>query len=199
MKISSWLRPLVWWGYSAIAVTGVLGAAYVIMQQNYREGLNDPQIQLAEDGALKLVGGAVPTVLVPHEVAAAIDIQKSLSPWLTVYDSSGTLLESSAVYKGTPPKLPQGLFDTNTWSKAPMYTQNGMPETHVTWQPESGVREALVMVHASNGMYVASGRNMRDVEQRIEHAGEIVFAAWVVTLGALFGASLVGWWILKRP
>jgi hypothetical protein len=174
-----------------------MGAVYVSVQQDYREALNDPQIQIAEDAALKLSQGGTPAEVVPHEAAATVDIQKSLAPWVAVYDASGVPLESSGVYDGAPPKLPQGVFDVHTWSKAPMYTQNGMRESRFSWQPDEGIRQAVVLVHASNGMYVASGRNMRDVEQRIEHLGEIIFAAWVVTLGALLAASFIAGWVLR--
>ncbi len=191
------LNPFVLRVYLAVALTTIFVAMYIVVQQDYRTGLNDPQIQLAEDGALKLSLGAAPAVLVPREASASIDIQKSLSPWLVVYDQAGLVLESSAVLNNAPPKLPQGIFNTSTWSKAPMYTQNGMQESRVTWQPEAGVRQALVLVHVSNGMYVALGRNMREVEQRIEHLGEMLFAAWLVTLVALLLTSFPGLWYLK--
>ena len=45
------LEPLAWWCYSTIAVTGLCGLLFVATQQNFRQTLNDPQIQMAEDAA----------------------------------------------------------------------------------------------------------------------------------------------------
>jgi hypothetical protein len=172
----------------------VLVVVYVAVQQAYREGLNDPQIQMAEDAALKLQGGTALVDVVPAASSGTVDIAKSLSPWLVVYDA-GVPVQSTATYAGGAPKLPSGLLDASTWSKAKVFTYHGMQETRVTWQPEPGVRQATVIVHVSNGTYVASGRNMREGEQRIERLGEMLFAAWVVTLAVLlvlsFGYSVV--------
>jgi hypothetical protein len=193
----TWAEPLVWWAYTAVAVTCVLGITYAAVQQVYRTDLDDPQIQMAEDGALTIAKGGVPADVVPHGTALE-DMQASLAPWVAVFDQNGTPLESSATLNNAPPQLPKGVFDISTWSKAPMFLQNGMQETRFSWQPQPDVRQAVVLVKVQNGMYVASGRNMRDVEQRIEHEGELIFAGWVVTLGALLLASYIGWWLLTK-
>ena len=178
-----------WWTYSAVVVTCVLGVAYAIVQQDYRTGLDDPQIQMAEDGALVLAHGGVPADVVPH--SQPFDAEASLAPWIAVFDQNGMPLESSASIGAASLQLPKGLFDTATWSKAKMYYQNGMRETRITWQPNAGTRQAVVLVQTADGRFVASGRNMREVEQRIEHEGEIIFAGWLVTLAALLVASLL--------
>ncbi len=57
---------------------------------------------------------------------------------------------------------------------------------------------AVTLVATPDGKYyVASGRNMREVEQQIEHEGEIVFVVWLFTLVCLFVGSFIGWWLLK--
>ena len=157
--------------------------------------MNDPQIQMAEDGALVLAHGGVPADVVPH--GATFDAEASLAPWIAVFDQNGTPLESSASVGTAPLQLPKGLFDTSTWLKGKMYTQNGMRETRVTWQPNPETRQAVVLVQTTDGRFVAAGRNMREVEQRIEHEGEIIFAGWLVTLAALLVASFIGWQLLK--
>ena len=60
------------------------------------------------------------------------------------------------------------------------------------------MRQAVIVAHAKNGMYVAAGRNMREVEQRIEHEGEIMFVIWLFTLGCLCVASFIGWRLLTQ-
>ncbi len=185
-----------WWAYSAVAVTLVLGICYATVQQVYRTDLNDPQIQMAEDGALILAHGGVPADVVPHGVP--FDAETSLSPWIAVFDQNGMPLESTASIGTTVLQLPKGLFDTSTWLAGKMYVQNGMRETRVTWQPNADTRQAVVLVQTTDGRFVAAGRNMRDVEQRIEHEGETVFAGWLATLAMLLVVSLIGWRLLKR-
>lgn len=195
LKGTFW-ESLTWWAYAALAVTCVLGIAYVVVQQNYRTGLDDPQIQMAEDGALVLAHGGVPADVVPH--GTTFDAEASLAPWIAVFDQNGIPLESTASIGSEALQLPKGLFDTSTWLKGKMYTQNGMRETRITWQPNSDTRQAVVLVQTTDGHFVAAGRNMREVEQRIEHEGEIIFAGWLVTLAALLTASFIVWWLLKR-
>lgn len=189
-------KPLAWWAYSAVAVTGMLVVAYALVQQDYRTSLDDPQIQMAEDGALALAHGGEPADVVPH--SALFDAEASLSPWIAVFDKNGTPLESSATMGAEALQLPKGLFDTSTWSKAPMFVQNGMRESRFTWQPNAATRQAVVLVQTTDGRFVASGRNMRDVEQRIEHEGEMAFVGWVVILAGLFVASFITWRLLTN-
>ena len=189
-------EPLVWWAYSALAVTCVLGICYAVVQQSYRTGLDDPQIQMAEDGALALAHGGVPTDVVSH--GQPFDAEASLAPWIAIFDQNGLPLESTASIGSQALQLPKGLFDTSTWLKGKMYTQNGMRETRLTWQPNADTRQAVVLVQTTDGRFVAAGRNMREVEQRIEHLGEIIFMGWLATLVALLIASLVGWRLLRR-
>lgn len=201
MLKGTWLEPLVWWVYTSIAVTGVCVLAYAIVQQDYRENLNDPQIQLAEDAALALQNGATPADIVPHGIHL-VDIANSLAPWVAVYDQNGTPLEASGQLNGAPPQLPQGVFDTSTWSYPIIghhWNNSPVDQNRFTWQPSPDVRQAVILVYIpSRNEFVASGRNMREVEQRIEHEGEIVFVLWAFTLGCLLVASYIGWWLLKK-
>ncbi len=165
----SWL-PL------GIAVTGLCIGLYAVGQQNYRQNANDPQIQLAEDGAAALGRGAAPADIVPR--GQSIDIAKSLASFVAVYDEQGLPLESTGVLDGAPPKPSKDLFTNwKFWSHG-----------H-TWQPAPDVRIALVIVHVPSGGYVAAGRNMREVEGRIMSLGAKVFAGWLLLLCATFLAK----------
>lgn len=199
MLKGTWLEPLVWWAFAAVPVTLVLLVGYAVVQQNYREGLNDPQIQMAEDAALALKSGAQIDQVVP---TAKVNVAESLSPWLAVYNAQGVPLLASGQLDGAAPQPPQGIFDSSSWVKhqnGTFYDQGPVLETRVTWQPGSGVRQAIVVVKLSGPVYgfVIAGRNMREVEQRIEHEGEIVFAGWLATLIAMLAASYVAWWLLR--
>ncbi len=180
------IRTLISWLPLAVVTTLICMLVYATVQQNYRQSLNDPQIQMAEDGASKLAAGDVPASLVSRGVPL-VDIEKSLQPWIAVYDASGLPLESSAVLNGKPPQPPQGVFDS---AKDPELNKGGGPagENRVTWQPQTNVRQAIVVVWTpeQRGMFVVAGRNMREVEDREGQLSFMVFVAWVVTLGATF-------------
>jgi hypothetical protein len=186
------------WFYAAVAATLILGVAYAVLQQQYRQSLNDPQIQMAEDIAFGIEhGGGIENLILsegrPLQTATStqghIDIAQSLSPWVAYYDNSGNPLESTGLLGGQLPTLPKGVFDPSSWIKhqnGTFYNQSPIAETRFTWQPQSGVRQAVVLVKLADNSrgisYVASGRNMREGEQRIEHLGEMVFVGWLATL-----------------
>jgi hypothetical protein len=60
----------------------------------------------------------------------------------------------------------------------------------ITWQPEPGVRSAVVMVAYAHG-YVLAGRSLEQVELRESSLVLIVAAACAVTLAATLAATLV--------
>ncbi|MDE1925103.1 MAG: hypothetical protein KGH79_02900 [Patescibacteria group bacterium] len=200
MLKNTWLEPLVWWAYAAVAVTGMCTLVYSAVQQNYRQSLNDPQIQMAEDAAAALAGGAQIDQAIP---AGKVDIANSLAPWVAFYNSTGAPLLSSGQLGGAPPQLPAGVFDTSQWSNLIIgHHLNSAPanENRFTWQPEDGVRQAVVLVHLDGPAvygFVAAGRNMREVEGRESQLSFDVLMLWSFTLGCLFVASFAGWWLLK--
>jgi hypothetical protein len=64
----------------------------------------------------------------------------------------------------------------------------------VTWQPQSGVRIAAVVVPWQGGTVLA-GRSLAQVEIREDNALLIVLAAWLAMLVALTLASLAAAWL----
>jgi hypothetical protein len=160
------------WLPLAVVIIGMSGLVYVTVQQSLRMSLNDPQIQMAEDAASALAAGHDPTALIP---SINVDVSQSLAPFLIIYDDAGNIVASSAVLHGKTPALPSGVLD---------YTRtNG--ENRVTWQPESGVRLAAVVVRVGNGSgFVLAGRNMREVEKREDQTMQLSMLAMTVTLVA---------------
>lgn len=182
------VRALVFWLPLVVALTGVFGFSYLAVQQNYRQSLNDPQIQMAEDAAASLASDYTPANVVPRGVPL-INIATDLAPWIVVYDASGTPLESTAFLDNTPPRLPAGLFKPDEWVPQKMFTAPTGLETRVTWQPRPDVRQAVVLVQfqTPHGVgYVAVGRSMKTVKDRIINLTELVAIAWSVTALASF-------------
>ncbi|MBI1793681.1 MAG: hypothetical protein HYR70_05775 [Chloroflexi bacterium] len=165
MKIKNILRT---WLPLAVVITAFSVLVYAAVQQALRQGLNDPQVQMAEDAAYTLNNGAtVDSIAFGNKV----EMSRSLAPFLVVYDSSGKPVASSGVLKGQLPTVPDGVLDNAK--------QNG--ENRVTWQPDGDVRIATVIVPYQDG-YVLAGRNMREVEKRELQTEVFAGATWGLTL-----------------
>jgi hypothetical protein len=189
-------RAFLKWLPLGVAITLVCALLYATVQQNYRTSLNDPQIQMAEDAAIAVGNGASVQSVVP---VGNVDLEASLAPWVAVYDANGNELASSGELNSAPPKLPQGVFDISTWHS---FAEDGIKlqvpqnENRFTWQPQPDVRQAVVLVHASNGDFVASGRNMREVENREGALTLMVGIGWAVTMLATFVTQGITSWML---
>lgn len=175
MKLKNILRI---WLPIAVVTTAFSMLAYTTVQQSLRQGLNDPQIQMAEDAAYALNNGATIDSVMSGD---QIEMSHSLAPFLIVYDSSQKPVAGSGVLNGELPSLPDGVLD---------YTkQNG--EDRVSWQPNNDTRIAVVIVPYNNG-YVLAGRNMREVEKRELQTEGFAAATWALTLFASLAAIAFG-------
>ncbi len=125
-------RTFLYWLPLAFCLTVLAGLVYTAVQQNFRQGANDPQIQMAEDAAVQLQDGAQAQTVVG---SGKVDMSRSLAPFLIVYDATGHVLASSAQLNGAVPDIPPGVFNSVRASG----------EDRLTWQPQEGVREAAIV------------------------------------------------------
>ena len=137
------------------------------MQQALRHSANDPQIQMAEDTASLLSTNQLVQTVLPKN---AVDIGKSLAPYIIIYDTNGNVIASSATLHGQTPRLPPGVF-----------TDARQKELRFTWQPEEEVRSAVVIINYNNG-FVLAGRSLREVENREDHLTKEVFGVWALAI-----------------
>jgi hypothetical protein len=161
----------------AVAITALSGLVYVVGQQGQRTGANDPQVQLAEDAAVRLDAGETPAAVVG--TGPPVAIASSLAPFVVVYDAAGSALASDGQLDGRPPAIPKGVLES-----ARAHGVNA-----VTWQPRPGVRVATVTVPWKGGT-VTAGRSLRLVEERVDDLTRLVGLGWIVTLGATLVACL---------
>ena len=169
-------RILRLWIPLAVVITLLVGLIYATAQQVLRMTVNDPQIQVAEDAAVALSNGQSIDSVMP---SSKIDLAKSVALYVAVFDDSGKPIASSGMLHNQLPILPSGVFD--------YVRQNG--EDVITWQPEPGVRSAIVVMRyrsASPG-FVMAGRSMRDSEARTSKLELLLGAGW----GATCFAALV--------
>ncbi len=149
-------------------VTVMFVTIYAVVQQDERQSANDPQIQIAEDAAASLdSGGSFQSIILPTR----IDIAKSLGVFTAAFDDSGKPIGSSGYLNGELPTLPPGVFDS----------VRSEGEDRFTWQPENGVRDAVVVAKYSGG-FVMAGRSLREVEKRESALLAVIFASWAVSM-----------------
>lgn len=159
-----------WFGYAAM-ITLVCIIVYVTVQQSFRLSANDPQVQMAHDAALAIDKGVDPKSLPVTQTG--IEISQGLSPYVTVYDPSGNMVAGSATLNGKPLHIPRGVID---------YIRKNTRDA-ASWQPQPGVRQAMVGVSTAKGNYVViSGRSLAPTEERIARLGEQVLFGWVMSL-----------------
>jgi hypothetical protein len=177
---------LKYWLLMAVVITGLVGLCYAAVQQDLRQSANDPQIQMSEDIATKLADGQPIQNVVPSE---KVDIAKSLAPYIIVFDANGKPIASSAQLDGQIPTIPAGVTD--------YVKQNG--EDRITWQPQSGVRSAVVVTQfkGSNSGFVLAGRSLREVEIREDNILYLLTVGWIGMLFASFLATMIIFSILK--
>jgi hypothetical protein len=145
---------------------------------------NDPQIQIAEDIANQLTQGQNPQAFIP---STKVELSKSLATYIMLFDKDGKLTGSSVSLYGKDLSLPQGVFAAT--QKSPT------SETRFTWQPQSGIRSAVILDYYKGSVpgFVLIGRSIREVEVRESQQEYIVFAAWAVTmLVSLFTVFTLG-------
>ncbi len=161
----------------AVAITGVTLIAFGLAQQLNRQAAYDPQIQISEDVAGALDSGIQPQTIIGSR---KIDVSKSLSTFIIIFDKDGKPTTSSGILNGNIPTPPNGVFEfTST---------NG--QDRLTWQPADDVRIATIITKYNNG-FVLAGRNMREVEHRIQTLTKKVIFGWLVTLVGTLIAVLI--------
>jgi hypothetical protein len=184
MKILSYFK---FWFPTVTAATIICAFVYIAVQQDLRQSANDPQIQIAEDTADILSSGALPQSAVP---ASKTDIASSLATYVVIADSQGQAITSSALLNGKTPMPPLGVLESAL--------HRG--ENRVTWQPEPGVRSAIVVKPysslAANG-YVIVGRSLREVEKREAQLTAIAFLFWAAIMVIISIASYVWTRVIK--
>ncbi len=177
------------WVPIAVSLTCMCLILYVVTRESYRSSQHDPQMQIAEDSALRVSAGINPTTFAIKET---VDISVSLSSWLAIYDATGTPIVSTGLIDGEMPQPPAQVFHelrsrTIDVSTGPAQAKENL----ASWELPSGVRQALVVVQTKDHFIVA-GRSMREVDQRIWNMESAIGIGWVLTLLATFFAVWIG-------
>jgi hypothetical protein len=170
---------------SAMAIiTIIMGLIYASVQQTYRSNANDPQIQIAHDLRDYLQKGK------PLAFDDTVDLERTLSVFKEAYDENKNPIQSTGFLNGRMPQIPKDVFEH---AKA-----NG--EHWVTWQPQRNVRIALGIVSVNAGpiAYLAVGRSLREVEERVSRLITMVFIGWLLCMSVVLINWLVTYYNYKK-
>lgn len=167
-------HKLLLWIIFTVIITGFCGLVYGAVQQDMRQGANDPQIQMAEDTATSLNAGEKVTPV------GSVDIAHSLASFIIVYNEQKQVIASGARLNGQMPQLPMGIFDN----------VKNFGEERFTWQPEDDVRIAAVVTQY-NGGFVLAGRNIREIENREHKLLLQVAGVWIGAMGIITVLTLL--------
>lgn len=162
--LRSWL-PL------AFVVTVIIGFVFIGLQQHIRQEADYPQVQLAQDIATDLFRNQNPSV----SLVASVDIEKSLAPFVILYDSNGKAVEGTGKLNGALAQIPSGILE---------HTRN-KTEHRQTWQPTKAARIATVIRYYQNSQqagFVLAGRNMREVEKQMSSLLFLIAITWASAL-----------------
>jgi hypothetical protein len=159
---------------ASVAIVTVFSAIiYVTVQQTYRSGANDPQLQVARDMANKL--GEDKSI--DQYMEDTVDIAKSLSVFKVLFDHNNMPFRSTGLLNEKFPQLPVGVFD--------FAARNG--ENVFSWQPSGGVRVAMVLksVRGTNARFIGVGRSLLEVEKREANLVTMTVTAWIIMLAII--------------
>lgn len=167
-----------------ILLTVIMCLVYAGIQQNYRSNANDPQIQIAHELRDRLQQGK------PLIFDDTVTLERSLSVFKESFDAKGNPVQSTGFIYGRMPQLPKGVFE---YAKA--YGEN-----RITWQPRGGIRMAavIVAVNASPMAYLAVGRSLKEVEERISGLARMVFISWLLCISVVLINWLVTYYNHKK-
>jgi hypothetical protein len=172
---------------AAIVVTILTALIYASVQQVHRSSANDPQLQISRDISDKLntQGGPIDKWFDND----SIDISRSLAVFTTLYNYKDEPVVSTGLLNGKKPSLPRGVFD---FAKS-------RGENVFTWQPESGVRVAVVLksVQSPEYSFVAVGRSLLEVEKREKDLLTMTIISWLLAVGIIMLHCLIDY-IVKR-
>jgi hypothetical protein len=178
MKIRSLLSVFFWrvtliFLPIAAGLTLFCGVNYINEQQILRLGANEPQEWLAQDTVAKIASGSTVAQIA---TGTPIAIETDSAPYIDLYDSTGKPVAGTGYLHGWLPQIPIGVF-----AAALSTARNDQHNNFVTWQPEPGVREAIVIDPIPGG-FVVAGRSLAYVEWEESRLTVRTFLGWFGTM-----------------
>lgn len=174
-------RVLQVWMPFAFLISFFCIVVYGAVHQNIRSAANDPQIEMIE--SIIQASNEDPNMDLTPLLGQAVDIKTSLAPFVIIFNDVAAPVASSAVLNGKTPIPPGGVFKY-------LVTHD---EDNFTWQPQVGVRAAVVMrkLDGVRHGFILVGRSLREVEKRGGELGFFILVSWIVGMSITLLYSLV--------
>ncbi|WP_158748367.1 hypothetical protein [Acidobacterium sp. S8] len=161
-------------------LTFSLVAVSVFHQQILRRGADRAPQQIVSSlkaHASSIEEATILQAAAPAEIASPAWLE-SQSPFTAIYNAQGDVVSANATLHGALPQPPRGIFKR--------MRDSGLYK--VTWQPESGIRVALVGEPAASGQFLVAGQSLIKAETRISRFDHILLWIWAMEL---FGMLLL--------
>jgi len=143
------MRRIIGWLAAAVIVTVVFASMYVAFQQSGRMAANTAPAAAA-DAEVQLLGS---TPAPPAPALPRAELTPDTGVFVIVYGPDNNPETGTAVLHGALPKVPSGVLDTARSAGSDV----------VTWQPEPGLRMAIV-ARSSEGNVVVAGQSLTPFE-----------------------------------
>jgi hypothetical protein len=166
------MQRIIVWLASVIIVTLIFGSIYVTLQQFGRRAVNAAPAAAA---AVRVQQpGSGPTAVPPLELTADSGV------FVMVFGTDNKPTSSTVALHGELPVIPAGVLET----------ARSLGSDTVTWQPEPGLRMAVVARQAPGGVVVA-GQSLTPFEDSDRMSQLFLGAGWLgsmVVLAAAYGS-----------
>jgi hypothetical protein len=159
------------WVPIAWVITLLCGLLFCSLQFLVRSEADTSQIQYAQDIATSLYNNETPSV----NLSNSVDIEKSIAPFVVLYNSNGVPVDGTGKLAGNLPNLPSGVLQET----------RKRTEHRLTWQPNGTTRIAAVIRYYQNDKhagYVLAGKNLRETEQAINSLLILISSVWAFAL-----------------
>ncbi|MFP3579034.1 hypothetical protein [Arthrobacter sp. fls2-241-R2A-200] len=169
------MSRIIGWIAAAAVVTVVFCSVYIAFQQSGRRSA-DIAPAAAAASAVQMLATSVPSV-------PRLELTPESGVFVLVYGSDDRPEAGTATLHGVLPTVPAGVLDTARRSGADA----------VTWQPEPGLRLAVV-ARSAEGKVVVAGQSLAPYEATDTMVMVYLMLGWfgcVLLLGAGFAVSVV--------
>lgn len=163
------MQRIIAWLAAAIVITLIFGSVYVTLQQFGRHAANAAPAAAAAAQVQQM--GSGPTA------GPRLELTADSGVFVIVFGEDNKPTSTTVILHGVPPVVPAGVLET---AKA-------LGSDAVTWQPEPGLRMAVVARQAPGGVVVA-GQSLTPFEDGDRMSQLFLAAGWLGSMVVLAGA-----------
>lgn len=173
------MHRIVGWLAAAVITTVVFASVYLALQQMARQEVNIAPAAAAAAQAQQI--GSDPATG-PH-----LELTKDSGLFLIVYGGDNKVIHTTVALHGEVPNLPVGVLEAT----------RARGTDAVTWEPEPGLRMAIVSRDVG-GKVVVAGQSLTPYEAIDKRTQLVLAAGWLASMVLLGVAYLLTVWQSRR-